>query len=369
MIDFIKYIPSAIKIADQESYYPEFKRKTRTTRIMDNIKWILKYGNYNYYYNMYGFDVIKDNWVNSDEYLDIRYFAITRDCLNYIGKPKYSQNAILRDKYVFYRYMKDVGMPVPEVFAVILNGNILDLNMQPIDIEIFKKRKCYFIKPIDGQLGTGVVFINDYENYILNQDRFSCGRFIIQEKIIPHSEMEKLNNNSVNTIRFVTLRDRYDKARIFSGFIRLGTSNTNNVDNCAQGGLAIGINQDGSLKKYGFYNIEYGTKTMVHPDSKIEFESFKIPNYNIARDMAINAHDKYFYGLHSIGWDIAITEDGCSFLEGNDNWDTFVPQLCDRGLKNEWLNEIKQYVSDKELKKFNTFKKHPLSWLYNDGII
>lgn len=34
-----------------------------------------------------------------------------------------------------------------------------------------------------------------------------------------------------------------------------------------------------------------------------------------------------FYGLHSVGWDVALTENGIMIIEGNDNWDTLGAQL------------------------------------------
>jgi hypothetical protein len=41
-----------------------------------------------------------------------------------------------------------------------------------------------------------------------------------------------------------------------------------------------------------------------------------------------------FYGLHSIGWDVCITEKGILLIEGNDNWDTIDAQFLGQGRKN-----------------------------------
>jgi hypothetical protein len=45
----------------------------------------------------------------------------------------------------------------------------------------------------------------------------------------------------------------------------------------------------------------------------------------------------FFYGIHSIGWDIAITEDGPVFIEGNDNWEIPTFQAYDRSFKKKFL--------------------------------
>lgn len=118
----------------------------------------------------------------------------------------------------------------------------------------------------------------------------------------------------------------------------MGTNATGNVDNWAAGGLAIGIQNNGYLKKYGFYKPGYGTKTEKHPDSKIEFEKYKVPMLNEAYELSIKAH-KFFYNVGAIGWDIAITEDGPVFVEGNDNFEITLMQACDKPLKED-LNRL-----------------------------
>lgn len=40
--------------------------------------------------------------------------------------------------------------------------------------------------------------------------------------------------------------------------------------------------------------------------------------------------------IHSIGWDIAITKDGPCFVEGNDNWEVSLVQICSHGLAKEF---------------------------------
>lgn len=48
---------------------------------------------------------------------------------------------------------------------------------------------------------------------------------------------------------------------------------------------------------------------------------------------------KSLYGIHSIGWDVAITDQGPVLIEGNDNWEISIIQI-DRGLKKEWENTL-----------------------------
>ena len=65
------------------------------------------------------------------------------------------------------------------------------------------------------------------------------------------------------------------------------------------------------------------------------FENYALPYLHDAIDLAKKFH-KYLYGLHSIGWDIAITEEGPCFVEGNDNWEISLMQISNHGLKKEF---------------------------------
>ena len=47
--------------------------------------------------------------------------------------------------------------------------------------------------------------------------------------------------------------------------------------------------------------------------------------WNDVVDLGIRAHD-HFDPFHSIGWDIAIAEDGPVLVEGNHNWGVMIGQ-------------------------------------------
>ena len=95
----------------------------------------------------------------------------------------------------------------------------------------------------------------------------------------------------------------------------------NHTDNVSAGGLKIGVKKDGTLTKFGFYDKEHGTKTTVHPDSRMVFEGYIVPFYNESIQVCKEFHSK-LRGIHLIGWDIAITEEGPLFVEGNESCGT-----------------------------------------------
>ena len=77
---------------------------------------------------------------------------------------------------------------------------------------------------------------------------------------------------------------------------------------------------------------KYGTKTKEHPDTHIAFNGYEIPFYKEAEAMAILLHQN-MYRSHSIGWDIAITNNGPVFIEGNDRWEISLIQAVHGGMK------------------------------------
>ena len=58
----------------------------------------------------------------------------------------------------------------------------------------------------------------------------------------------------------------------------------------------------------------------MHPDTGIKFSEFHAPEYKQAVKLACRAH-KALYGIRAIGWDVAISDHGPVFIEGNDNWE------------------------------------------------
>lgn len=139
---------------------------------------------------------------------------------------------------------------------------------------------------------------------------------------------------SINTIRLVTIKDPTTKEpKPFAAVLRLGV-NGNVVDNWAMGGLIVEINDDATLAEHAFYKPGKGTKTTIHPDTKIQFKGFKIPFYKECVDTCLLFHKKL--GIHSIGWDVAITENGPVIIEGNDNWELSLMQVACGPLKSKF---------------------------------
>ena len=335
---YLHRILGAISVSKRPSYFPECSRKGFLKRVLENIKWVNKYHEYNRFYNLYALDLKESGDVFNTNFCDYDdNFRLVREKGNKNGDPN-SQIYLLRDKLQFYRYLRDNNIPTPEVIAFIKNNIIYDVNLKKVTLDYLKQYDIFFVKDNNGECASYVkkFTVKDDLNELLSLK----GEFICQLPVTQDLHLGELNKNAINTIRMVTMRNSFGVVTVLSAVLRVGTSKTGNVDNWAKGGLSIGIEEDGTLKKYGYYKPSYGTKTDVHPDSKIVFEKFKINDYEKIKNLAIKAHE-IFYDVQSIGWDIAISDEGPTFIEGNDNWEISLLQCCNGGLKKQWLEGIK----------------------------
>ncbi len=312
-----------------ESYYTELPRKSRNKRITDILKWFLKYREINRFYNLNGFDTHEVDY----SFIDDRTFIKSRNRKNNINTEK-SSVSLLRDKFLFYKFMSNFGQPVPEVFGVVRDGRVLDSNLEPVKSSVLKNETDYFAKELDGECASYVRHINDFDDFCEKADELEGRSLILQKRVFQCEEMQKINPCAINTIRMVTVRTK-DGIKVLSTVLRIGTKESGGVDNWAAGGISVGVRNDGSLEEYGLYKPDHGGRVSIHPDTGVVFKDFTVPQFDKVKECAVNAH-RYFYGIHSIGWDIAVTDDGPVFIEGNDNWEISLMQACSHGLRKEW---------------------------------
>lgn len=339
----IKYITQEIKkipkIIKGESYYPEKVRKSKLIRYFDNFIHILKYREANEFYNLYGMDIKN---LSRQDYMDYRSFRVIRNKKNLEKNKEFNYVCLLRDKELFNMVLEKNGYETktPTIKYKILNKKIFLGNNLILNENFIKEndKKILFIKDSKGECGEEIFQIEIKNNkvyYLDNSftwneflDKLSAKEYVVQEKLIQNKKMSELYDKAVNTIRVVTIKNEItDEIEIFAKLLRIGANN-NYVDNWAKGGIVVGINDNGTLKKYGFYKPGYGIKIEEHPISKIKFQGFKIPNYEIVIEEIKKIH-KLFKNIHSIGWDIAITEEGFSIIEGNDNYEISLHQVVD----------------------------------------
>lgn len=147
------------------------------------------------------------------------------------------------------------------------------------------------------------------------------GKIIVQRKLRNHSDMVPITNGSLATIRVVTYRTPSGEVDMLPPAIRIPVG-MGIVDNFLSGGIAAPLDrQNGAIIGPG---IQRDRETVVrsvamHPDTGFSFIGFVVPRWPDVVQLALRAHLS-FPNLLSVGWDIAVLQDGPILLEGNSNW-------------------------------------------------
>lgn len=315
----------------------------------DNLMWIIKNKEVNYSYNFYGLDVKSlrslDSFLSKSTLMKERNYGNSGEKYGL----SYNYGCLLKDKYKFSNYLSYVigEDKVAPIIAIYSNEEVylLDEKIHISLDEFLKKDMRVFCKILGGECGEDIfVFEKKDNNYYLNnklstlsevKTRIGKSKFIFQNVIQQHEALNKLNDSTVNSIRVITVRGVSGKIDVLTSYLRLGAVKDSVVDNNGAGGLGVSVDDNGILGKYGFYILSFGTKVEKHPISNEVFEGYQLPYWNEVKDLVEKAH-KQFYHMQSIGWDVAITPDGPILIEGNDKWETTMPQGVGGGLKERW---------------------------------
>jgi len=346
------------EIVNQPTLFPEYERKSKLRRYIDNYKWTLKYRRVNTCYNIWGLDA--KNFRNPKDYLDLKDMRKQKNEIG-INLPEDSKitpqelitkfSLIADDKFVFYTYFNSI-MPgiTPDILMIFKNNKVLWPDTNKTAVEYIKdlKDEKYICKANTGLGGHSITLITKKNNKITlsredtNLEEFieSLGNdtYIIQNYVYQHKDIAKLNESSLNTVRIISVRFN-EKTSFLGAMLRIGVDKNQVVDNASSGGTFVGIDiETGKLKEYGHFFD--GEKTKSHPSSKITYKDYQIPYWKEVKDLIKKLHP-FMYGMPSIGWDIAITEKGPVIIEINADWGTKGLQTANGGLKARW-EELKK---------------------------
>jgi len=156
---------------------------------------------------------------------------------------------------------------------------------------------------------------------------------LAEEYVRQHPAMMELSPSGLNTVRILT---QLNEGNVYILGARLRVSVNSPVDNMAAGNLAAFIEtKTGVVKGPGVYSDITKEDMTAHPLTGEAITGFTIPYWNevikLAKEAAL-----YLPENKSVGWDIAVTEEGPELVEGNHNWCKLLWQLpVKKGLKME----------------------------------
>jgi hypothetical protein len=262
-----------------------------------------------------------------------------------------SWSPLLADKGIFYRFCEAQDIPVPDLYAIYFRktpgycrqGTPLYDSQQWAQFIATSLPSEFVVKPCDRYRGAGVMgFTRTAPDRFLGSDRRAvtsrqivdslrhsreAENFVIQQQLHSHHALAALSQNSnLQTLRITTFIDRTTKCHILFSHLKLMTLRDVFTDN-------IGDGRSGNLTNVVCLETGRITKSLLktpdgagdqaishHPITQRELIGFPIPCWREACALACRAAHA-FLPVRSVGWDVAVTDDGVRILEGNIWWD------------------------------------------------
>lgn len=328
------------KVVDEPSVFgsiPGFKRDSRQNRIKKLIRFYKANDcNYNKYldnFNIWGLD-IKDFRKPED--------FISGNCAN-----KYRKSVNICDnKFDFNKIIESYDKKYVPKINLLLNK---DKTVYPENLQKNSKNAIlslengkYVCKPVYGAQGNGIYFLQKNTSGVIVSNvhgsqieldsflkKIKNGNYIVQEYVYQHPDLAVFNPDSLNTLRVISIKFN-KKANILAAMLRIGKKGSA-VDNAHKGGICVGINlKDGTLMKYG---VSYKKAELVHKESGIKYEGYKIPHWSTVKSLITELHETKFNKSPSVGFDVAITKEGPKLIEANSGWGTLGLQASSGGIK------------------------------------
>jgi glutathione synthase/RimK-type ligase-like ATP-grasp enzyme len=182
-------------------------------------------------------------------------------------------------------------------------------------------------KPLEGSSGQGIEKYQkaDWQKNIplFLQLLLKNNIGILEELVVQHDWLAKLCPTSVNTVRIATLLGDKKQGIVYA-FLRIGNGRV--MDNVDCGGMAARVDLDsGRLLTVGA--DKQGNTYKIHPITGTPIVGFEVPYWEEAKQMCIDAAQKVPQ-MRFVAWDVAITNDGPRFIEGNSFPSHAVPQFA-----------------------------------------
>lgn len=320
-----------------------------------------------FHYSLFRFaDIPKTEW---NSYIRNKqfYVRITR------GTPD-NLRQFVDNKVLFYQYCLEHDLPTPAVTCIIgkpshpLSGGAItrieDIDQWKSAMESAPRE--LFVKPIDGAHGIGTFIIRrsghhftfgypetegsleDLYRYVLDSLKTETA-LLVQPRLRPHPKILEISSvNALATVRLVTAMVN-NKATVLYACVRLPVG-TNINDNFSAGGasgnLAVAIDIDTGTLSEGWCSARSDWPVMrstdVHPDTGHQIRGAVLPLWPKIVDLALRAQNS-LPQLRTVGWDIAVTDDGVTLIEANDTYGVESLQVAyQRGLGIELISVIEK---------------------------
>lgn len=258
-----------------------------------------------------------------------------------------SHYPLTEDKVVFYSHCCKNGLPTPSVFGVWGEGSSPPPGVPRARTAAELEALCcalpkddFVLKPVGGVHGEGVMLLRRNGNVVVDEKErehsaemlvkrmASTGyqTWLLQARLYAAPGLAELSGaRSLQTARVVTFVDRHGEARVLFAWLRIlgGTAVFDNFNFGDAGNFVATLDPRTARVSYALARARDGfglEEVGFHPITGHPFRGFELPHGRTVFDLALDAA-RCFAPLRTIGWDVAITPEGVSLIEGNVTWD------------------------------------------------
>ena len=293
---------------------------------------------YNAYFSAY-------SGIESDRYLSTdMYYMYVIPALNRMEFKK-----AYADKSFYPVLFK--GVRQPEIVVTCASGRFYDGNMDVVSFSdaiglCVAESGPLIIKPsVDTGEGVGVDLVAICDQVAVERafaNHAKDAGFVVQRFIKQHADMARMNPTSLNTMRLYTYRRPSGEIVTIErqNFLRFGGKG-DWKDNVSRDGGFCHIMPDGMLSDRILTKKIWGPMDFQTCKG---FAPFKIPSYDKAISLVKKLHGRLRY-FDSIGWDVAIAEDGePTLVEFNVDANLRSAQMIGGPMYGEYIDEIMERV-------------------------
>lgn len=224
-------------------------------------------------------------------------------------------DCVLADKALFYARCAERGLPHPQVFATVTARDMRIGEVPPAG--------CLAMKPADGEGGSGFRLIDwpggdevAFAAFLRGQTGLGRSTWLVQARVRPHPALANISLSALPTARITTIRDENGEPEIVTSVLRFPSIAEAIVDNIKAGGLMAPIDLRTGVLGAACRGKAAG-EVATHPVTGAAVAGLALPDWEAAKALVLRAHATVFPEYSMVGWDIAFTPDGPTFIEGN----------------------------------------------------
>lgn len=274
-----------------------------------------------FFYNLHS----SNQWNQRHNY--IRNFNLLHCRLDWNSTKEAS---ILNDKNLFYKVCKKNKFFTPKIYA-----SIIDKKWNQLETYPWEERKDFILKTIRGSKGNGFIrFLYDkvhqtyqssidnghftfspdqIETFLKSWFKKKTEDYLIQEKLENHPTFANLCNDAVAGIRLLSMVNQKGEIQLFRPIFQMPQGDAI-LNYYHKGALVTPV--DIKTGKLGKIISQSDNLLSHHPKTNHLIAGLVLPYWEEIKTEVIRFHH-LLSNQPLIGWDIVITPNGFSFLEGN----------------------------------------------------